>query len=290
MQAIFEKNRCEQSQECCIYRQPPWETAPSGVVSLLDMLKFAAEDFWEASGIIGHVLENRAYVIDHKARAVNSIAKLMAHCKRLGLAVSAEHIKKVHADYEAGGSDEVLVERFRSGMTSLAAVIHSELAGKQFLYIEATKTPYCDSEWLTGTLIQANFPRAFGEFRSAGRCYAYGENTACAFHLNRVLEDGLKSLATTLGLSFNKNSWDAHLKDISRELESRYKAAGARTPDEKFYSDLASQFGHMKTAWRNPTMHVESRYDERDALYLLQATERFVEGLCDRGLQQGDLI
>src|SRR5664280_1809883 len=198
---------------------PPWETAPSRVVSLLVMLKFAAEDFWEASELIGHIVENQTYVVDHRTRAVNSIAKLMAHCKRLGLGVSVEHIKKVHADYEAGGTDQVLAERFHSGMTSLAAVVHSELAGEQFRYIESTKTAYCDPEWLVGTQIQDRFPRAFGEIQSAGRCYAYGENTACAFHLNRVLEDGLKSLATALGLSFNKNSWDAHLKDIGRELE-----------------------------------------------------------------------
>ena len=41
--------------------------------------------------------------------------------------------------------------------------------------------------------------------------------------------------------------------------------------------------------WRNPTMHVEAKYDERDALYLLQTTERFIQALCERGLRQGDL-
>ena len=174
-------------------------------------------------------------------------------------------------------------------MQTLSSVIHSELRGKEFRYIESSKSRYCRRNWLSGTKMQASFPRGVGEIRSAGRCYAYGENTAAAFHLNRALEDGLKALAVALGQRFDPNSWDAHLKDIERELTTRYKAAGARTADELFFSDLSTQFGHMKTAWRNPTMHIESKYDEGDGLYLLQTTERFIRTLCERGLRQGDL-
>jgi hypothetical protein len=239
------------------------------------------------------VVENQVYVVGHSPKVVGSLDKVMGHCLKLGLDVSLTHVGKIHTTYEAmakSASDRVMADQFTRDIASLVAIIHSELAGKQFRYIESIKTQYCALDWLASSKIFSQFPRAFNELRSAGRCYAYGESTACAFHLNRALEDGLKALAVALGQSFHKNSWDAHLKDVERELERRYKAAGARTADEHFYSDLSTQFGHMKTAWRNPTMHIESQYDDKGALYLLQTTERFFESLCERGLQQGDLV
>jgi len=268
---------------------PPWHTAPFGVVSLLDMLKFAAEDFWEASEVIGRISENPRYSVDYQPRAERVFAKLMTNVKALGLKGSIRYLVKMQEgtdlDVTAGSP-----ANFNKEVQILSSIIEAELGARMFRYIQSEKSQFCEPEWLVGTSIQDKFPRAFYEFQSAGRCYAYGENTACAFHLNRALEDGLKALAVALGQSFHKNSWDAHLKDVERELERRYKAAGARTADEHFYSDLSTQFGHMKTAWRNPTMHVESQYDDKGALYLLQTTERFFESLCERGLQQGDLV
>lgn len=238
------------------------------------------------------MLENQRYVIDHKPQVSQGFTKLVQYCRELGLDGAIAHIKRIYTGYaeDPNASQQVLADDFTRDLGSLSAIVQSELAGKKFRYIPSEKTRFCDLEWLADTTIPDNFPRAASELRSAGRCFAYGENTACAFHLNRVLEDGLKALAVEVGQRFDRNSWDAHLKDIERELNSRYKTAGSRTPDELFYSDLSSQFGHMKTAWRNPTMHIEAKYDEGDGLYLLQTTERFMETLCERGLKQGDLI
>lgn len=268
--------------------RPPWETAPFGVVSLLEMLKFAAEDFWEAAEIIGRISENPRYTFDYKPRAQRVFAKLMIHCKELGLKGSVKYLVKMQEGVDLDVATG-FPTNFNKEIQTLSSIIEAELGARMFRYIQSEKSQYCDPDWLVGTPIQDKFPRAFNEFQAGGRCYAYGENTACAFHLNRVLEDGLKALAVALGQPFDRNSWDAHLKDVERELTVRYKSAGARTVDELFYSDLSTQFGHLKTAWRNPTMHIEAKYDERDGLYLLQTTERFVFTLCERGLQQGDL-
>jgi len=137
-----------------------------------------------------------------------------------------------------------------------------------------------------GNTIYNNFPEAWKEFQRAGKCYAYGEGTACTFHLQRALERGLKSLATDLGQRFDRNSWEAHLKDIDRELTARYRSAGPRTAKEKFYSEAAAHFGHMKVAWRNPTMHIEASYDDKEAHYLLTTIEKFINHLAQNGLKE----
>jgi hypothetical protein len=66
----------------------------------------------------------------------------------------------------------------------------------------------------------------------------------------------------------------------------RSQAAGARTPDEQFYSEAASQFGHMKVAWRNPTMHIDKKYDNKEAKRLLDSVEAFLLHLAAKGLKE----
>jgi hypothetical protein len=73
-----------------------------------------------------------------------------------------------------------------------------------------------------------------------------------------------------------------HLTDIETELTNRYKAAGARTPDELFFAEAAAQIGHIKHAWRNPTMHVDRKYTEEEAKEVMQAVKSFMRHLAIR--------
>ena len=101
-------------------------------------------------------------------------------------------------------------------------------------------------------------------------------------HLNRVVEVGLRILATKeLALPFRPD-WGRHLKDIEDELTKRYKAAGAWIPDEQFFSEIAAQIGHIKTAWRNPSMHVDRKYTEDEAKGILQAVRSFMQHLATK--------
>jgi hypothetical protein len=68
-----------------------------------------------------------------------------------------------------------------------------------------------------------------------------------------------------------RNDWGKHLTDIENELTKRYKISGSRTPDELFFAEAAAQIGHIKTAWRNPTMHVDRAYTEEQAEDILLA-------------------
>jgi hypothetical protein len=177
-------------------------------------------------------------------------------------------------------------ERTCHHVEAIYATLKAELRGISFRVIPGAKQLFCDPQWLFDSVIYQHFPNAWKEFQSAGKCYAYGENTACAFHLQRALEWGLKSLAVQLGKRFDRNNWGKHLEDIEKELKARYAAAAARTSEEKFYSESAVQFGHMKVAWRNPTMHVEAKYDEGEAAYLLTTVEKFMEHLARNNLKE----
>lgn len=230
----------------------------------------------------------------------NAINRLLGDAQRLGLAVTRDAIGKMVVEFferdpskaslEGGVlkiRDAALVpDRVAYHIECVYSTLKSELGGVLFRAVPRAKAQYCDPKWLTDTPLFAAFPSAWQEFQSAGRCYAYGENTACAFHLQRVLEWGLKSFAVHLGKRFDRNSWERHLDDIEKELSSRYGSAGPRTEEEKFYSEASAQFKNMKVAWRNPTMHIEAKYDEEEAAYLLTAIEKFMLHLTDKGLKE----
>ena len=98
-------------------------------------------------------------------------------------------------------------------------------------------------------------------------------------HLSRVVEVGLRAIADRLELP-RRNDWGKHLEDIERELTKKYKAVGARTPEAQFLSEAASQIGHIKTAWRNPSMHVDRSYSPDRAEQILLAIRSFMQHLA----------
>lgn len=283
-------------------RPLPWESY--GLVSLLQMLDFAAKDYVEFSYQFGLMVSYFRSAKPDQSGFGKAIDKLLEDCNAMGMLVTRDHIGRMFLEFVkvdtskasiAGtGDDRMLVlkdldvdhQRFCHYIETIYDSLRSELSSIKFKAVQREKLLYCDPNWLFDGPIYHSFPSAWKEFQAAGRCFAYGENTACAFHLSRALEWGLKSLAVKLGQRFDRNNWERHIEDIEKELKARYVAAGARSPEEKFYAEAAAQFGNMKVAWRNPTMHIEAQYDEKEGSYLLTTIEKFMTHLADGGLKE----
>lgn len=276
-----------------------------------DMLEFAARDLLDLSyhvGLLLGALRRFGQEPNELGRGIGqSISTLPGTCNRLDLPVTGSLLGDLLVEAFSGMTDDAKAEAWRNlqatgelrinnaNFSAERMVQHVEMVYKS-LRVELSRlmlrvvpkerASYCAPDWLVDSRIYNHFPQAWQEFQAAGKCYAYGEGTACAFHLNRALEWGLKTLAVKLGKRFDRNSWETHLKDIDKELEARYGTAGPRTQEERFYSEAASQFGHLKVAWRNPTMHIEAKYDDKEALYLLTTVEKFIDHLAANGLKE----
>lgn len=132
-----------------------------------------------------------------------------------------------------------------------------------------------------GEEVESKFPSANEDIYEASKCLALGRSTACVMHLMRVCEVGLKALAATINVK-PQGDWGAYLREIEAELERRAKAAGKRTGDEQFYSEAALAFGHLKRAWRNPSMHVEKTYMPERAKEIFEAVKSFMSHLASK--------
>jgi hypothetical protein len=132
-----------------------------------------------------------------------------------------------------------------------------------------------------GADVEAKFPSASDDIYEAYKCLALGRSTACVMHLMRVCEVGLKSLAAALNIAV-QNDWGSYLREIEREIDRRAKTSGKRSQEEAFYSECAIAFGHLKRAWRNPSMHVEKTYTPDRAKEILEAIRSFMSHLATK--------
>jgi hypothetical protein len=265
------------------------------VVSLLDMLEFAAADFVELSHKLGLILgEVNKPTASSGEIPLDKLGDVLTHCCRLGLNVTREHVvcfMEEMARTSPPGSVHITGEEIRIKNPQAnylravyyAEVIYStmraELESRQFRALPAEKLVYCDIAWLTDSPMFQKFPDTVDEFQSAGRCFAYGENTACIFHLMRVTDFYLKKVADSLGVTYSAHTWHEIGNTIQKAMEQKY---ATKTNDwkrqEPFYAEILTDIQAISRGHRNPALHeLQKKYDEREAQYMLAVIEGFAQ-------------
>jgi hypothetical protein len=166
--------------------------------------------------------------------------------------------------------------------------LREELEDCVFLKIDASKISYAAADWLLDTPIESIFPSTIKEFQRAGRCFALDENTACMFHLMRVVDFGLRSVATRLGIEYSARAWDGIGKAIVRKMEDKYHD---KTMDwkatEPIYAEVLTDIQAISRGHRNPVLHeLEKTYEEKEAQYMLTVVEGFMTHLAANGFKE----
>lgn len=138
-----------------------------------------------------------------------------------------------------------------------------------------------------GDQVASHFSPANEDIGDGVYCLLLGRGTATVFHLMRVMEVGLRALAASLNdptLDPKRNpSWETILKRGDKELGKPLKE---RSPewqsDEEFFSTAHANLRAVKDAWRNPTMHIERRYDPEEAQDVWNAVRAFMRHLAQK--------
>jgi hypothetical protein len=221
-----------------------------------ELLNGAAIDFW------------KTYIRD----------ELIEGCKQLQLAMSQKQGEHILALLNSG---TITVGQFCFALAELGQRLIDELEDKISLQIDAKHAYlYKNGKAFSEGVFQA-FPSTNEDISEASTCLALDRGTACVMHLCRVVETGLRTLASFLELP-SRHDWGKHLEDIERELTKRYKMAGTRTLEELFCAEAAAQIGHIKTAWRNPSVHVDKTYSPERAEEIFLAIQSFMKHLATK--------
>jgi hypothetical protein len=254
----------------------PWSLRRFGLVSLLDMLRYAAEDFVEITKILTSLELRPGSLKDEQVQAKfqQVVNRLSGHLANLEMTYSQNQVETAIAavnrmDWEIASRE----------IDQLLRRILEELKARSFRYVD--KPSYEFGLWLMNPDLRsvASHPDIRPEIEAAGRCYAYGESTACIFHLMRVIDYGLRLVAASLGIAYDARSWDGIGKAIEKKMREKY---GDKTDDwkasEPFYAEILTDIQAISRGHRNEALHeLEKKYDEREAQYLLTVATGFIQ-------------
>jgi hypothetical protein len=275
----------------------PWSRS-QGVVSLLDMLEFSAEAYVDIAHQFGTIIGSLGTerLRDHDLnRAFNT---LLGDAESLGLLVTRDQIARMiletikHDPAVASVKEGMLrvrdhsiePDRLRYHIETVMTVLKSELSVILFRAIPKEKARYCDPKWLTDGILFTKYPDTVDEIQKAGRCFAYGENTACVFHLMRVTDFYLRKVADSLNVPYESRTWQAIGEKITKLMEQKYQTKSDDwKKQEPFYAEILTDIQAIGRGHRNPALHeLEKKYDEREAAYLLTVIESFARHVAGR--------
>jgi hypothetical protein len=108
----------------------------------------------------------------------------------------------------------------------------------------------------------------------------------------RVLEKGLKALATNLGVSFSipfdYQNWQNVIEQIEKEIGKLGTLPPGQPKTDKLrsYSEIAKQFHYFKDAWRNGVAHSRETYSPEQALSVFRHVKEFMQDIVKLGLKE----
>jgi hypothetical protein len=164
-------------------------------------------------------------------------------------------------------------------------LIHHDLDSYAFEAIPSDRVEYYEAKHLFGENVHERFFSTAYDVSEAGSCYALGRNTACVFHLMRVLEVGLNALAARFGVPSDHTNWGTMIDAIQKAIKNIDKDSARPDKwkdDREFYSQCTSHFDVVKDAWRNYTAHARGKYDPKEAQDMLRNVRGFMEKLATR--------
>jgi hypothetical protein len=263
---------------------------PYGLVSLYDVLKFAAENFWEASQILTELRENPAFGANRSNERMATLNALLANLRALDLPVSVKEFEKFNVwmnrtmneihllrPIEKQKAEMLKIEvPVRTKIQQLCSVVHSELEARIFFHIAVKEASFYDQKEFFGSSVNQRFPSVQYDMVEAGNCYALGRGTACVFHLMRIMEVGVQEFGAKLGVSL------AHEKNWQNILDETNKAIKALPPKAATtveMSQVSANLYSVKLAWRNEVMHPNDTYTLEEAENLIRLVKVFMQKL-----------
>jgi hypothetical protein len=201
-------------------------------------------------------------------------------CKTFALPVSAKSCQEIIQHLEG---DSPKVARFCTLNGELLKRMEHELEAQLFLHLAPNDAALYQQpleDW-EKTLAKREMATRF-DIEEASKCLALHRGTACVFHMMRLMEVGLKDITKELQitLEWHERSWEKMLTKINDEMTRRNKLNDPGwTESRPFFEGAYASLNAVRVAWRNPTMHVEKKYDPDDAGEISSMVRIFMEYL-----------
>lgn len=259
----------------------PWVENPFRLISWLEMNEFAAASYLELTNLLERMNEVAAAGWSQLKTVLQTVER---NLRQIGCQQSAEQAVRI---IQMLDSPPVNADAISHRCLVLNESIRTEMKSHLFFWVPSGRASFHGQKArdILGEKCVANFPKSgiSNEAEQAVKCFAFGQYTACAFHLMRISEAGVLALGKAAGHNWGKNhNWGGFFKWFD-----------ANPPTGKHQDFLQVAKGNLsavKDAWRNRTMHLEKVYDEEQARHLLVVIPSMMKHLASKIDEDGQFV
>jgi hypothetical protein len=285
---------------------------PGRLWSLWDMLEFKALAFYQATTAFARL---ERILADHKSVTINAdgsatvawvsdpvvlnIIKetaqtLTGECRALGAELTLDALYEFR--HELGS--QITFEEITTRIDELRKLLSRELKRTTLLALNQQERRLWEPDSpLLGKEFENKFQKAgIYELDEAAKCLALSRSTAAVFHLMRLMEVGIGAVGRSLGIpdpiKGSDRSWGKILEKIKDAMTARGGSkptmSWANPKDKEFFESAYASLNAVRVAWRNTTMHVESKYTDDEAEHIFTAVKGFMKNLASRMDENGE--
>lgn len=279
-----------------------WPLRPHKLYSLWDMIQFLLHEFvirWGELLVFKQHYENAGIKNPGANLSTEDFAQLSSlathlkwECDRLQIPKSIDRLWRFQLRLESGICTTSII---MAELQEIHNLISCEMDDNYFALIPKAKTVYFEKDGddaLFGPEVYMGFASARKEIKSAGNCLAVDEYDAAVFHLMRVINIGLRALASSLGIKKIANKklefcTDGQMiSESEKAIDEKLKTVGAGARGEKweiqndFYRGILVDLRFFKDVVRDPIAHARKSYTENGALDVNVHVRDFMQRLA----------
>jgi len=276
----------------------PWIDNNRRLISWWDMNKFGASVFMTASAMlmraIRHVEDHQHEGLHHLNAEVpyGTFTEIAGLLESIGCHISAGGLRRVQSDLENGS---VLSIVLAARLCEIGEAMQDEMKSHLFFWVPAERAKFHDQtgETLLGEECLKRFPNAdLGkEAERAMRCYAFGEWTACGFHMVRIGDAGVKAFAAAIKYPKSNSSWGQIYDEFKkqRDLPRPNRPPHWAGDKEQFLESMADMLCAIKP-YRDETAHFKKVYDDKEAEHMVSSIPAFMRQLASQIDEEGNWV
>lgn len=271
----------------------------SNLASLLTMMQMNAGTLMPDLSYLGAVAKILDFGSDHdlvaagavtrlpleeRAHALKAIERITDFAAGAGLAVAASAgqrtFKTCLEELASERPTPRQLKRACSSVQGLLSVFQDEVGGRKVFAFSHRAGEQLDAgAAFFGEAVEDALPAAALDIAEIGACLAFERWTAAVMHTMRVLEVALATLADRVGVATAAN-WNRSLNEIEAALRMVTRKDG--DGEEQWAAEAVAHLRSVKNAWRNHAMHANTRYDEAQALAVVDGTRSFLRHIAPR--------
>ena len=184
-------------------------------------------------------------------------------------------------------------QEFKIRIEELQEIITSEMESHLFLWMPPHRGEFYrkTAEDILGQEGVSRFKNVVYEVEEATKAFAFARYTACAFHLNRMTEAGIKAFGKAIGHVPKDDNWGRVFGEFEDQMKlpPKQRTQPWWTTHGDFLMEVSGDLRAVKNAWRNEVMHLDAVYSEEHARHLLAVIPAFMKHIATKMDENGVL-